>query len=393
MKKLILSVFVLLALLVIVTPAFAEIDSNKRLTDGEYEYEVKREGNNITIISTVPKLPRVAGIPNLVGTITGTTFTGEAYLVADECPNLDGYVPASGTVTPDGSSVTVTYNTSDFYYTTCMEKANSESEVTKTYSIASALNTSPTPFFTIQPTRPEETLLDYGISDILGFNRELLQFEEIQKKIDKCPPPRVPSESGCVRDALSQFDLPGYLIDVVIEPDFTNTIVLDESKVQIVSFPEGTKEAPDYMLNTISANSDYLKEEIIVDKSQLPIINLSPAYPAKVHMPDQSFSIVKSDGLSSVLVPDVTKPVLNYPGNWESVSNLVSLDNDEISRNVINIPTATKLLLDSNAKVTLLDRGNQNVMEISKGAAVLVAGWAANDTLEAARDFVSQLSR
>src|SRR3989338_5991915 len=147
MKRIILSSFfvVLAVITFIVTPVLAEEDLNKRWSDGQSEYKVQLEGNNITLISTVPKIPRAAGIPNLAGTITGTTFTGKQYLVADDCPNLDGYVPAKGTVAPDGSSITVTYNTIDFHSETCVEIAGSESEVTSTYALASAANTSPTP--------------------------------------------------------------------------------------------------------------------------------------------------------------------------------------------------------------------------------------------------------
>ena len=392
-KKILFVFGLLLIFLLITAPALAEVDANERWSDGNFEYKIQRDGNNISLTSTKPKIPRAAGIPNLVGTITGTTFTGKVYLVADECPNLDGYVSAKGTVSADGSSITVTYNTSDFYYRTCVEKAGSESEVTKTYSVTNTVNTSPTPFSRIQPTQPENTPLDYGISDILGFNRELLQLEKTQKIIDQCPPPRVPSESTCVSDALSGFELPTYLKDVTIEPDFTNVIVLDSSKMQVISFPDGIKSVPDYMVNTISANLDHLKDEITMDTSQnFPSLNLAPAYQTKVRIPDQSYSIVESSGLSSVTTLSKAEPNrLGYSGHWES---LVSLDKDIDNATVVGGPAilnATKMVLDSNAKLTLLDNSNQSVMEVSNGAKIVVAGWADADTVEATMDFVSQL--
>lgn len=148
MKKLIILFFVLLTVfLAVVTPVLGQVNQS---SDGD-EYKVQRDGNNITLTSNKPKIPRAAGIPELVGTINGTTFTGKQYLVADDCPNLDGYVPASGTITADGS-VTVTYKTSQYYYETCVVKPDSESEVTKTYSLASAANTSPTPSSIVAPT-------------------------------------------------------------------------------------------------------------------------------------------------------------------------------------------------------------------------------------------------
>jgi len=387
-KKILFVFGLLLIFLLITTPALAEVDANELWTDGNFEYEVRREGNSISLTSTNPKIPRAAGIPNLVGTINGTTFTGKQYLVADECPNLDAYVPAKGTVSADGSSITVTYNTSDFYYRTCVEKAGSESEVTKTYSVTNTVNTSPTPFSRIQPTQPENTPLDYGISDILGFNRELLQLEKTQKIIDQCPPPRVPSESTCVSDALSGFELPTYLKDVTIEPDFGNIIVLDDSsKVQVISLPDGIKSVPDYMLNTISANLDYLKDEITVDTSQnFPSLNFAPVNIPEVRIPDQSYSIVESSGLSSVITPSKAEPNrIGYSGHWES---LTTLDREVGNPVIIN---TTKMVLDSNAKLTLLNNSNQSVMEVSNGAKIVAAGTAADDTIEAAEEFVSKL--
>lgn len=370
MKKLILFIFFLSVLFVSVSPALADKDS----------YNVQREGNNITLITTTPKIPRVAGIPNLVGTITGTTFTGKAYLIADECPNLDGYVPANGTVSEDGSSITVTYNTTDYYYTTCVEKANSESKVTKTYSIAAP---SPKETITDAPT------FDYGIRDIAKFNREILDIEKVQRKIDQCPPPHVPSDSECVSGALSQFELPTYLKDIAIEPGFTNKIVFDESKVQIISFPEGMKEASDYPMNSISTNFTKFSEdfEIVVNNSgKLPILNLSPKYHTEVGPQIQPYFVADSSGESSMLTSSASKPGSNYSWDWKS---LVTLDADVNSNSAIS--KTIGLVLDSNALVTLVNSNNQSVMEISNGARIVVAGFAADDTLEAAEEFISQL--
>lgn len=163
MKKIILSFFfaLLSASFFVVTPVLAIVDQNERWVDGKFEYKVARTGNNIELTSTVPKIPRAAGIPNLVGKITGTTFSGKVYLVADDCPNLDGYVPASGTVSGDGSSITVIYNTTDYYYTNCVEKANSESEVTITYTKTSAQN-SPSP----QPSSPTPSKIPLNLNGI-----------------------------------------------------------------------------------------------------------------------------------------------------------------------------------------------------------------------------------
>ncbi len=225
------------------------------------------------------------------------------------------------------------------------------------------------------------------------LEQNLENIAKTQKTIDECPPPRVPSESACVSDALSKFGLPDYLKDVVIETDFTDVIVLDSSKMQVISLPDGIKSAPDYMRNTISSNFDYLKEEFAIDESQLPIINLLPVNVPEERMPEQSYSIVESEGLSSVaVVPSKTE--LNRSGYYGSWQPLVVLDKDANSIVSVGGPAvsnATKMALDSNAKVTLLDRDNKSVMEISKGAKVVVAGMAADDTIEAAQDFISKL--
>lgn len=147
MKKIILSIFFILlsVLFVIVKPDLAAGDQNERWSEGGKEYSVQRDGNNIALTLLIPKATRAAGIPSLVGTINGTTFTGKQYLLADGCPNLEGYVPASGTVSADGNSVTVRFKVTDFYSSSCTEKPNSDSEVTKTYSIVSKVSKSPAP--------------------------------------------------------------------------------------------------------------------------------------------------------------------------------------------------------------------------------------------------------
>lgn len=129
MKKLILLsyIFIVSALIVFATPVLATVDLNERWTDGGgYEYKVQREGDTIKLTLIIPKQPRAAGIPSLVGTITGTTFTGQQYLLADDCPNLEGYVPASGSVSADGNSISVTYTSNDFYVTSCTIKRSFE---------------------------------------------------------------------------------------------------------------------------------------------------------------------------------------------------------------------------------------------------------------------------
>lgn len=236
-------------------------------------------------------------------------------------------------------------------------------------------------------------------SYIIEMNDFLDGLEKTEQAIDQCSPPRVPSESKCVSDALLQFDLPTYLRDVSIEPDFTNTIVLDDnSKIQIITFTDEIKSVPDYMMNTISSNFDYRKkfEDLELDMSQIvPSLELLPAYPSNVPIPQSQYAIVDRVGQADVTIPSKDEPSnLISSGRWESVSNLIRLDEDEREVGKIEGPSVdkiAKILADSNAKITLMDSTNRSIMEISNGAKVVVAGYAADDTLEAAKDFVSQL--
>lgn len=211
------------------------------------------------------------------------------------------------------------------------------------------------------------------------------QIAQTQQAIDQCAPPRVPSESACVSEILSQFELPIYLKDVAIEPDFTNTIIIDESKVQIISLPEGIKEAPSYLMNSISTNLPNFSEDFKIpatDLEKLPTLNLSPVATTGVILPDQSYTVVESNGLSAVVEPG---------SKYQDWQPLVTLDKDAVGVGGSAINSVTKMVLASDAKVTLADFPKKSVMEVSNGARVVVAGWAADDTLEAAQDFIGAL--
>lgn len=260
MKKFILVVFVVFALSISVLPVLAEESSNELFTDGDYKYNVQRQGNNITLTSTVPKIPRMAGIPNLVGTITGTTFSGKVYLVADDCPNLDGYVPASGTVSKDGSSITVTYNTTDYYYKTCVEKANSESEVRMTYSIASAVNASSAP--TSQPTQSSAESIP---SDPNKFAKYLAQYrinvEDEAKKIvsiKECGG-GLPSQNACIAEKLNSIDITVARIDS-FPIDIKPVILGKDANREIVGFQQENIPASVDLLDVTSAGIIFDKE-------------------------------------------------------------------------------------------------------------------------------------
>lgn len=361
MKKI---VFVLLVLLGMVFPVSAAEEEVERWSDGSYEYIVQRSGSSITLTSITATIPRAVGIPFLTGTIIGTGFTGSQHLVAETCPGLDHDAPARGTVSADGSSISVTFKNAYYDETTCVEDSDSEVEDTITYTNIRVSNTSPA--------------LPYGIRDIQGFTEALLGIEKTQKIIDACPAPRVPSENMCVDGALLQFELPGYLPEAAIEPDFTDAIILDEREAQIISFPEGTKEVPWYLLNTISTNlTDFSKDFALAADAPESFGLLSFSQDS-----DRTYSIVDKNGLT-----DVFMPISDQPNSlkWQ---NLVTLDRDF---NSSAVEGTEKLVLDSDASLTLFNRYDKSVMEVTSGARMVVAGMTADDTIEAAMDFVSQL--
>jgi len=55
--------------------------------------------NTFSLIVIDPRVPEeYLGLADLKGTIAGNTFSGENYYIADGCPNITDYNPASGTV-------------------------------------------------------------------------------------------------------------------------------------------------------------------------------------------------------------------------------------------------------------------------------------------------------
>lgn len=128
-KKFILFIFTLLFLSILLIPfkvSSAEENTIERWKSGlEAEYEVQRSGNQITftrvkIRSSAPK--RIIGTTALTGTISGTTFTGTAHYFTDECPpSLDRNIPANGTVSEDGNTITVNFDSMLYDPETCQD--------------------------------------------------------------------------------------------------------------------------------------------------------------------------------------------------------------------------------------------------------------------------------
>lgn len=297
MKKFILVAFVLAAFL---TSALPALTADERWSDGDYEYNVQRQGNNITLTSTVPKIPRIAGIPNIVGTITGTSFSGKVYLVADECPNLDGYVPASGTVSEDGSSITVTYNTTDYYYKTCVEKANSESEVKVTYSVASAVNVSSAP-----TSQTAQSSAESIPSDPNKFAKYLAQYriavEDEAKKIvsiKECGA-GLPSQNVCIVEKLSSIS--------------TTVAGMD-------SFPVDINTNSFIPIEPVTLNKDANREIVGFQQESVPAsVDLLDVTSAGIIFDKESASAPSNGTQNSVIFKGEMIDVYTPEGQWKSV--------------------------------------------------------------------------
>lgn len=100
-------------------------------SDGK-SYTSQQKGNTITILGD--ERPET---PVFEGTITGNTVEGRQYLIADNCPNLDHYVAATGTISDDGTTITVTFTNPKYDLEGCFDIPGTERENTFSYSKSS----------------------------------------------------------------------------------------------------------------------------------------------------------------------------------------------------------------------------------------------------------------
>lgn len=125
-----LSLGVTLAVSVLAAP-----DLNGSWSGFGYSFKASQSGNSITLTATDGD---ISGKVALAGTITGNALEGRQILVAKGCPNLEKYVPAKGTISSDGNSITVTYKNSDYDPSRCVDLPGNESEETGSYTRASS---------------------------------------------------------------------------------------------------------------------------------------------------------------------------------------------------------------------------------------------------------------
>ncbi|MBI4067311.1 hypothetical protein HY407_02915, partial [Candidatus Gottesmanbacteria bacterium] len=111
-------------ILAIVTAPKGGLDLNGQWSGFGGTYTGRHTGNSISLISTEG--------PALIGSLSGTSFTGQIYLVADSCPGLNRYFPAKGTVS--NSTITVTFTSPKYDLSECYDLPGTESEKTASYS-------------------------------------------------------------------------------------------------------------------------------------------------------------------------------------------------------------------------------------------------------------------
>ena len=158
MKKIILPTillfFINLFLLFIFVPSAWAVNLNGEwIAEKGAKGEISQSGNTLSLIVTYSRFEELIGITAVKGTITGDTFIGQIYPHTDECPNLDGLVPASGTISEGKIEIKFTHFT--YNPDTCVRISNAGPEGSITYTRIST--PSPTPQSKQSTSKDNET--------------------------------------------------------------------------------------------------------------------------------------------------------------------------------------------------------------------------------------------
>lgn len=156
MKKIVGIIFLLGLVAALVTTVSAAPDLNGSWSGFGYYFKAQQSGNSITIIATDGD---IKGKVSLEGAITGNTVEGRQILIAKGCPNLEKYVPARGTISPDGNSINITYKNLEFDPGKCVDLPGNEFTETGSYTKVSSPSTPTTPF---QPTQTPQVEKEAG---------------------------------------------------------------------------------------------------------------------------------------------------------------------------------------------------------------------------------------
>lgn len=146
MKKLILPFFLSIFLLFIfISPAQAINLNGEWVADKGAKGKLSQSGDTFSLVVTYSRFEKLIGTTAVKGTITGDTFIGQIYAYTDECPNLNRFVPAKGTISEE--KIEIKFNYSTYYPDTCARIPNAEPEGSITYTRIST----PSPPFTEKP--------------------------------------------------------------------------------------------------------------------------------------------------------------------------------------------------------------------------------------------------
>ena len=182
MKKLFLFSFVSLFLALLTASVVNAVpDLNETWSYDGKPFESQQSGNSISIKGE-------DGIIVFTGTITGNTVEGKQYLTADGCPDLNKYVPASGTISEDGTTITSTYTSLQYDTSGCFDLPGTEQEYTISYAKTSSVvspSASASPF----PSQPTQQADD-----------ETACHESCQSSYDSCTSECSPQETASETD-------------------------------------------------------------------------------------------------------------------------------------------------------------------------------------------------
>lgn len=131
-------------ILAIVTPVSGILNLNGKWVLNSATYNALHVGNSLVLQTAEETEGRAAGKTRLMGTIADLKFDGQRLLIADQCPNLDHYVSATGEVSSDGYTITVDFLNEKFDPENCVDIPGSQHVDSDTYTKV-GLDTTPTP--------------------------------------------------------------------------------------------------------------------------------------------------------------------------------------------------------------------------------------------------------
>lgn len=133
---------ILIALFIFVSPAQAINLNGEWVSQEGAKEKLSQSGDTFSLIVTDSRLEEFIGATSVKGTITGDTFIGQVYYLADKCPNLNGFVPARGTISE--GKIEIKYTGFEYDPDRCVKYPNSELEHSNFYTRITTPSPTPT---------------------------------------------------------------------------------------------------------------------------------------------------------------------------------------------------------------------------------------------------------